>query len=174
MPGYRWRMTHTASRPAAFRDYDPDDAVDLEGFAGSLAAFGVTAAGVALLARARADRIPERIAVTDVVLGGLATHKLSRLLAKGAVTSPLRAWFTTFEEPAGASEHVESPRGEHGVRHTLGELLTCPFCLAQWIGLGYVAGLMLAPRATRAGAAIFAVTALSDSLQHVYQHLLDD
>jgi hypothetical protein len=146
--------------------------VDLAGFTGSLGAFAVTAAAAALLVRDRTEGLPERFSLTDVLPGGLATHKVSRLLARGAVTSPLRAWFTTFEAAAGSSEHRESARHEHGLRHTLGELLTCPFCLAQWIGLGYVVGLMAAPRPTRASATVFAVTALSDSFQQVYERLL--
>ena len=74
------------------------------------------------------------------------------------MTSPLRAPFTQFEEAAGNSEHHEVPRGEHGVRHTVGELLTCPFCLGVWIATAYVAGLGVAPRAARGWAAVFAVT----------------
>jgi hypothetical protein len=54
------------------------------------------------------------------------------------------------------------------MRHTVGELLTCPFCLGQWVGTGYVAGLALAPRAARTWAAVFTVTAVSDLLQHFY------
>jgi Protein of unknown function (DUF1360) len=104
-------------------------------------------------------------------VGSIATHTLSRLLAKGAVTSPIRAPFTEFEEPAGASQHQERPRGEHGVRHTLGELLTCPFCLSQWTAGAYVAGLMLAPPMTRRWAAMFAVAGISDALHHGYEHL---
>jgi hypothetical protein len=163
-----------AARPEGLRDYDPDGQVDLAGFAGSLSAFAVTTVIAALVARGRAGQLPERFPLADVLLGGMATHKFSRLLAKGAVTSPLRAWFTTFEEATGASEHQESARGEHGVRHTIGELLTCPFCMAQWVGVGYVAGLVGAPRPTRAWAAVFAVTALSDMLQHAYGRLQND
>jgi hypothetical protein len=59
------------------------------------------------------------------------------------------------------------------VRHTVGELLTCPFCLAVWIGTAYVAGLGVAPRAARAWAAVFAVTGVSDFLQHAYARLAD-
>jgi hypothetical protein len=166
--------THVTSRPAGLRDYDPEGEVNLAGFTGSLGAFAVAAAAAGLLVRERTDGLPERFGLTDVLLGGLATHKFSRLLAKGSVTSPIRAWFTTFDEATGSSEHRESPRDDHGLRHTLGELLTCPFCLAQWVGLGYVAGLVVAPRPTRAWAMVFAVTALSDSLQHAYERLVSD
>jgi hypothetical protein len=165
-------MTQTVNRPASLQDYDPEGDVNLAGFTGSLAVYVSTAAAAALLAGRRAEQLPERFSMTDVLLGGLGTYKVSRLLAKGSVTSPVRAWFTTFEGAPGSSEHHESPRAGHGVRHTVGQLLTCPFCLAQWAALGYVSGLVAAPRPTRLVAAVFAVTALSDAMQQGYERLL--
>ncbi len=41
--------------------------------------------------------MPERIGPGDILLLGVATHKLGRLLAKDWVTSFLRAPFTTFK-----------------------------------------------------------------------------
>ena len=90
------------------------------------------------------------------------------------MASPLRAPFTEFEGPAGPAEHQEEPRGSHGVRHTVGELLSCPFCLGVWVGTAYVAGLAVAPRPTRTWAAVFGVVGLSDFLQHVYGRLTAD
>jgi hypothetical protein len=149
--------------------YDPDGDVNLAGFSASLATYAISLAAVGRTT----GSAPARYSLGDLVVGGVATHKFSRLIAKGSVTSPLRAPFTQFEGAAGASEHVEVPRGEHGVRHTVGELLTCPFCLAVWIGTAYVAGLGVAPRAARAWAAVFAVTGVSDFLQHAYARLAD-
>ncbi len=58
------------------------------------------------------------------------------------------------------------------VRNTIGELLSCPFCIAQWVATGYAVGLVFAPRATRlAGAAMTAVAA-SDWLQLAYAKLM--
>ena len=153
--------------------YDPEGDVNLTGFAGSLATYAVVMASL-VAAAGSSGRAPDRYAWGDVLIGGLATHKFSRLLAKGAVTSPVRAPFTEFAGPAGASEHVEHARGDHGVRHTIGELLTCPFCLGVWTGTAYVAGLAFAPRATRAWAATFAVTGVSDFLQHAYSRVRGD
>ena len=50
-------------------------------------------------------------------------------------------------------------------------MLTCPFCLGVWVGTAYVAGLAVAPRPTRAAAALFTVVALSDAMQHGYARL---
>jgi hypothetical protein len=148
--------------------YDPEGEVDLPGFAGSLALFAASAAAASAALRSAGREVPERYRLSDLVIGGVAVHKVARLLSKGSVASPLRAPFTEFEGPAGSGEHDESPRGGHGVRHTVGELLTCPFCLGVWVSGGYVVGLAAAPRPTRAWAAVFAVTAVSDALQHLY------
>jgi hypothetical protein len=86
----------------------------------------------------------------------VATHKLSRLLSTASVSAP----FTQFEEAAGSGEHHESARGQHGVRHTVGELLTCPFCLAVWVATAYVAGLVAAPRPTRTAAVVLCAVAM--------------
>jgi hypothetical protein len=67
---------------------------------------------------------------------------------------------------SGPSELKEEPR------NTVGELLSCPFCIAQWAATGYAIGLVFAPRFTRlAGAAMTAVAA-SDWLQLAYAKLM--
>ena len=101
------------------------------------------------------------------MLVACATHKLSRLIAKDAVTSPIRAPFTQFAGPSGDAELAEEVRGD-GVKHAVGELITCPFCLAQWIASGFVFGLIFAPRATRLAAATMTAVAGSDFLQLTY------
>jgi hypothetical protein len=102
------------------------------------------------------------------VLIAAATHKLSRILTKDAVTSPIRAPFTRYREPTGDGEVMEEVRGDHGVRHAAGELLTCPFCLAMWTAGGMTAGLVFAPRLTRYTAATLGAVAASDFLQLAY------
>lgn len=157
-----------------FKGYDPAGEVDVHGFGGSLVVYAALLSGLGAALRAGDRELPDSFPVADVALGGIATHKLSRLMAKGAVTSPLRAPFTTFVAPAGSAEHDEEPRGDHGVRHTVGELLTCPFCLGVWLGTAYVAGLVVAPRPTRAAAAVLSVVAVSDALQQGYARLRTD
>ena len=73
-------------------------------------------------------------------------------------------------EPAGAGEVNEEVRGS-GVRHAIGELIACPFCLGQWIGTAFVGGFVFAPRATRLAASVFSVVAVSDALQFGYAAL---
>jgi hypothetical protein len=134
-----------------------------------LAGYAVLSAALAgAFGAALAGReLPDRIALRDVVLAGVATHKLSRLLAKDKVTSFLRAPFTEFQEPAGKGELEESPRGT-GLRLATGELLVCPYCVAQWISAGFAVGYVRAPRLTRLISAMYTAYAISDALQFAY------
>jgi hypothetical protein len=120
-----------------------------------------------LAAKASGRPLPKRVALGDIVLMGVATFKLSRLLAKDLVTSPLRAPFTTFEGLAGEGEVNEKPRGR-GMQLALGELLTCPFCVATWVAAFMAYGLTLSPPLTRLIAGIFTSQALADFLQLGY------
>ena len=132
--------------------------------------YGAVVAGLAGLVRASHRELPERLSVGDLALMTVATHRLSRTLAKDPVASPLRAPFTTFAGTSGEAELHEEVRGD-GARHAVGELLTCPFCLAQWVGTGFVFGYVFAPRATRLVAGAFTIVAGSDALQYAYAAL---
>ncbi|GAB1689921.1 DUF1360 domain-containing protein [Krasilnikovia sp. M28-CT-15] len=149
--------------------YAPQERRPLDGYVAALSAFGALAASLAAAAKVTGCPVPERPAAADVVLISIATHKLSRLLAKDAVTSPLRAPFTRYTEPGGSAEVNEEVRGEVGtVRHAIGELVSCPFCLAMWAATALTGGLVLAPRLTRFAAAALTATAVSDFLQMGY------
>ncbi len=50
----------------------------------------------------------------------------------------------------------------------MGELLTCPFGLGQWVATGLIFGLVLAPRTTRLVAALFTSLTVADLLQFGY------
>jgi hypothetical protein len=135
----------------------------LGGYAAVMAVYGTGVAAAAALIRRQGRQLPD-VSFGDVVLVGVATHKLSRRLSKDSVTSPLRAPFTRYK---GVSDAAEEVRGG-GVRKAMGELVTCPFCLSQWVATGFVFGLALAPRATRMTASVFASLALADFLQCGY------
>jgi hypothetical protein len=126
----------------------------------------VSAAAAAV--RASGRELPERIPFGDGVLLTVATFRLARRIAKDPVTSPLRAPFTTFQGASGEAEIAEEVREHGGAKHAVGELLTCPFCLAQWVGTGFVLGYVTAPRATRLAALTMTMVAGSDVLQFVY------
>lgn len=132
-----------------------------------IATFG-TLFSVGMAAASKRGRLPERVRASDVVLCGLATQKLSRLVAKDRVTSAVRAPFTRRQGEGGPAEVEDAPRGG-GIRHAIGELLVCPFCLAQWVGAAFTIGLMLAPRPTRVVAGMMSMVGLSDFLQIAYK-----
>ena len=142
----------------------------LRNYAAFMLTYGASVGGGALLARRRGVRLPERIGLGDLALLAVATHKVSRLLTKDSITAVVRAPVTEFVEPIGFGEVHERPRGT-GLRHALGELFGCPFCLGQWIGTAFVGGFITAPRTTRAVASLFTVVAASDSLQFAYAAL---
>lgn len=142
----------------------------LGGYAGVLAAYAASVAGFAALLRLTGRSLPERIDTRDLALAAVATHKLSRLLTKGPVTSPLRAPFTEFEGVQAPSELHEEVRGD-GAKRAVGELLTCPFCLGHWIAGGFACGYVLAPRATRMVASMYSTLAGADALQYLYAGL---
>ncbi len=87
------------------------------------------------------------------------------------MTSFLRAPFTEFQEPSGKGEIEEKPRGR-GLRLATGELLVCPYCIAQWIAAGFAVGYVRAPRLTRLLAGMYTMYAISDGLQ--FAHLAAD
>lgn len=150
------------------RAYSGGEDRPLEGYVAAMATYGAFGAVVAMAAASRRRNAPERYAPLDIVLTGIATHKLTRILSKDAVTSPLRAPFTRYREPGGPAELVEDVRSTKGVRHAVGELLTCPFCLSPWVATALTGGLVLAPRFTRAVTAVFSAVAVSDHLQLTY------
>lgn len=150
----------------AFSGYTDEDQ-PLAGRVTLVAAFGASLAAAAAAARVSGREPPERPHPADVVMAGLATHKLSRLLAKAKATSFVRAPFTEYQQPKGHGEVDERPRGG-GTRRAVGELLVCPYCLSQWLAAGFAAGLVLAPRATRLVAASYSAQALADFLQLAY------
>ncbi|MDQ3988759.1 MAG: DUF1360 domain-containing protein [Actinomycetota bacterium] len=133
-----------------------------------MALFASFVAGAAGLAAATGRRLPPGIGPYDVLLLTLGTHKLSRMLSKGAVTSPLRAPFTRYSGTGGPAEVMEEVRNTSSLRHSIGELITCPFCLDMWIATGFAIGLVFAPRVTRLVAATFAALTGADFLHLAY------
>ena len=147
-------------------DYAPGEQRPLAAYAVLTGAFFAALAGAGVAARAQRREI-ERPSLPDVVLHGLATQKASRLIAKDKVTSFLRAPFTRYQEPAGHGELEEAPRGD-GLRYAIGELLVCPYCIAQWVAGGLAVGHVFAPRATRLLSAMWATQAIADGVQLTY------
>ena len=150
----------------AYRDGGEDR--PLGGYVVVMAAFAALLSGAAGLAFATGRRLPSGLGPWDVALLAAGTHKLSRTLTKDAVTSPLRAPFTRYKETGGPAEVMEEVRFSGGLRHSIGELITCPFCLDVWIAGGFAVGLVFAPRLTRLIAATLTAVTGADFLHLFY------
>jgi hypothetical protein len=146
--------------------YSPNEHRPLRGYLTLMTAYAAGTGAVAALAYARRRKLP-RLSASDVALLGVATHKLSRIITKDAVTSPIRAPFVEYVEPAGEAELNERPRGT-GLRKSIGEWISCPFCMAVWVATGLTAGWVFAPRVTRLVAGAATAVAAADFLHLKY------
>jgi hypothetical protein len=145
-----------------------DEGPPLASYATVLVVFNALFGGALLAARRSGRELPERVSDRDVLAIGVASHKLSRLIAKDKVTSPIRAPFTEYEGEGGPAELEETSRGS-GIRRAVGDLLICPFCLGLWVVAGFSLGLLFVPRVTRFVAAVFSALTVSDFLQIAYK-----
>ena len=138
----------------------------LGSFTGIMAGYAAAVSLGAVAARRRG--LPERIAASDLGLVAVATHKLSRVLAKDPVTSPVRAPFASFAGTSGEAELAEEVRETTDWRKAVGELVTCPFCVGQWVATALIFGLVVAPRRTRVVASALTSLAGADFLHIAY------
>jgi hypothetical protein len=150
------------------REYTNGEERPLAGDLGAMGVYLGLVSAVAAAVRASGRQLPDRIPLGDAVLLTVGTFRLARRLAKDPVTAPIRAPFTRFEGASGHAEVAEEVREHGGAKHAVGELLTCPFCLAQWVGTGFVFGYVTAPKATRLAALTMTMVAGSDVLQFAY------
>jgi hypothetical protein len=146
-----------------------DDPRPLEGYAAILVSYGVLSGALTLGLRHKGFGV-RRLGPMDLLLYALATEHLSRVITKDSVTAVLRAPFTRFKEAAGEGE-VNEEVVSSGVGHAIGELLTCPFCAAQWVATGLVAGSIMAPALTTAVVSVSAAARASDYLNLLYGRL---
>lgn len=147
--------------------YGGGEEMPLAGYAAIVAAYGTAAAAVLAALAVSRSAIPERIDTRDVLLFGVAAHKLTRTVTKDWVTAPLRAPFTVYRKSVGAGEVSETSR-ESGVRRAVGDLLTCAYCAGPWVAGGLYATYLFNPRLARLFAAMFASVAISDWVNQAY------
>lgn len=146
----------------------PEKRPPLLSYLGFMSIFGSLVAAALVVARRQGRELPDRVPAGQLLLVGTASHKLSRIITKDKITSPLRAPFTELEGKGGPAELEERSRGT-GARKAIGELLICPFCLNLWVIAAFSVGLLFAPRVTRFVASLFAALTLADFLQIAYK-----
>lgn len=127
---------------------------------------GIYAAGFAaflLATKSTRQTLTNKTSLSDFLLLSIGTYKLSRIISKDRVTSPLRAPFVSYEGSGGTSELKEKPRGT-GMQRAVGDLLTCPWCMGPWAAAALTYGFVLAPGAARVAGCILSAAAISDAL----------
>jgi len=118
-------------------------------------------------------RLPRKFGLLDLALLGIATHKLSRIVAKDRITGILRAPFVNYIRSAGAGEVEEEPRGR-GFQRGIGHLISCPYCMAPWCATALGFGLVFTPRVARFFAGILVSVTASDFLHRAYARMKED
>jgi hypothetical protein len=160
-PVRRWARTQQ-------REYAQGEERPLGADLGAMGVYVSLVSAAAAAVRLSGRELPTRIPPGDLALMTIATFRLSRRIAKDPITAPLRAPFTVFQGASGEAEIAEEIREHGGVKHAVGELLTCPFCMAQWVATALVFSYVTAPRAARLAALTMTMVAGSDVLQFVY------
>ena len=163
-------MSDGKSSTGTFEGYKKGEDVPLFSYGVLAGTFNLLFALFLLAAKVSGKSMPERMDAKDIALLGMATHKLSLVGSQDAIASPLRAPFTELEEKKSPKKVDEKPRGE-GFRRSVGELLTCQFCLGVWVASFFTYGFVLLPRASRLVAAVFATVTVSDFLHQAYKAL---
>jgi len=147
---------------------EPRKRPPLLSYLGFMSLFGSLVSAALVLAKRQGRELPAKVSPGELLLVGTASHKLSRIVAKDKVTSPLRAPFTELEGKGGPAEFEERARGS-GPRKAIGELLICPYCLDMWVVTAFSVGLIFAPRLTRFIASLFSALTISDFFQIAYK-----
>ncbi|HEY3660011.1 MAG TPA: DUF1360 domain-containing protein [Candidatus Udaeobacter sp.] len=139
----------------------------------TLLGFYLTSVAVLTGIAVQQNRLPKKFSLLDLALLGMATHKLSRIVAKDRVTGILRAPFVSYIGSAGAGEVEEEPRGR-GFQRGIGHLVSCPYCMAPWCATALSFGLLFAPRVTRFFAGILVSVTASDFLHRAYAKMNEE
>lgn len=86
----------------------------------------------------------------SIAVDVLATYRLTRLITRDAITEPLRIKVKRAAMRADV---------EDGVAAKIETLLSCPWCVSWWVGVGVVAARRLAPEAWEPVAEALALSA---------------
>ena len=139
----------------------------------TLLGFYLASAAVLTGVAVQQNRLPRKFGLLDMALLGMATHKLSRIVAKDRITGILRAPFVSYIRSSGAGEVEEEPRGR-GFQRGIGHLISCPYCMAPWCATALALGFVFAPRVTRFFTWILVSVTASDFLHRAYARMERD
>ena len=148
-------------------DYS-DKPQPLGAYVSLMGVFGAFVSGLTAAVWFSGSKLPEKPEPGEILLLGVATHKLARLITKDMVSAPLRAPFVKFKEFSGEGEVEEESRRDGGIKEAVGDLVTCPYCMGVWIAVLMWFGMALAPRLTRFVAGILATVTTADFAHRAY------
>jgi hypothetical protein len=126
------------------------------------AVFAAMLAGVVVAAREK-TRASEPLSSRDLAVTGAASFALAKVISRERIGTWVREPFV--EEEAGGR-----PRGR-GLRHAVGELLTCSRCVGAWSALALVGLRLTSPATGRVVNDVLAVSAMNDWLQASFKLL---
>jgi hypothetical protein len=128
---------------------------------------GVLGTFATRLVRADRDVTPRPF---ELLLLGLASFRVGRMIAFEGVAAPIREPFTeTRPDASGAGQTVVA--SGRGARRVFGELVSCPICVGTWVAAGLVYGLHLLPRPTRLFLTIMGTTGVAELCYSVTEAL---
>jgi len=156
----RWRWPGAASTPPSASG--PADYAVLE------AVFATGMAGLIALTRRREQDGTPAIPLDELALIALATFTLADVLAKERISTWIREPFVEED----ADHKPVHPEGS-GMRHAIGELLTCTRCIGTWSALGLVALRTASPAAGRATVRVLALAGINDLMQSGFRLLAE-
>jgi len=124
----------------------------------------------------RVSRDPELLIQSpptrDLILLGLASFHLSRVVAYDKVTSVYRLPFVEEGKgPLHPEGTQEQARGS-GMQLAIGQLLTCSPCLSAWAGALSVCLYTLSPRVGRLVMLVMAVSGMSQFLHPAFEAMM--
>lgn len=138
------------------------------GYLSTMIAYGSLVAVIGVMTALTDRELPRAMNARQLLVTAFAAQKLSQTITKDTITSPLRSPFTVYTGKGGPGEVMERPRDAEGITHSIGALLSCPFCFDVWVVTAFVAGHVFAPRATRMLVDSLAVLSGADFLQLAY------
>jgi hypothetical protein len=101
---------------------------------------------------------------SEVPVLGMATFALAKVVAREKIGSWVRDPFVEEDE----NHKPQAPRG-HGLRHAIGELLTCTRCVGAWAALALVGLRVVLPPAGRLASTVLATSGTNDFLQAAFR-----
>src|SRR5215208_1900738 len=155
-------MSSAARSLAAGPDADRRQATDPAHYGAINAVYLVLLAAVVALWRRKGEEAA--IPRSELPTLGMATFALSKVVAREKIGTWVREPFVEED----AERKPRGPRGE-GMRHALGELLTCTRCVGAWAALAVVGLRVTSPPAGRLAATVLATSGANDFLQAAFR-----